>query len=429
MWLRGMRMLRLALLLRLLVGTGKAGVVVTNPLWRSQRGSRAAGDFEEKPYSDRLLDLLYEYGKRASTYVCAEHAYEDREVDAERWLNLLQLPVDVDANEGDTDDNEEDELGSLRACFTNRRWLENHPKETKWGTGFTGKQLLGMFTILESRMLDWATRQDMSVPKPENRFMSFVVSLHLERRDADLTDMRWHWKINEHTVLSDVDLKDGYCKRMNRALQADPEGDLSAYVLFEHASDVCMMYVVCMLLIYLRDGSRRAFTLAARDCGCDCTAGKCTCCHIQKGFSALKLVWDGVMDVSDFSVDASSAVYPVTGLAPGFYMQLTDETWPWLWELRALFAMLTYHKDTPIAAAMLGQRGCIEHSVEELFRRRGGRKRIAEMAQSVKSAVLQQSLEMMKEGAAAKKARIAAGATAAVADVDMAAPPANEDEL
>jgi hypothetical protein len=68
------------------------------------------------------------------------------------------------------------------------------------GTGFTGKQLLGMFTILESRMLDWATRQDMSVPKPENRFMSFVVSLHLERRDADLTDMRWHWKINEHTV-------------------------------------------------------------------------------------------------------------------------------------------------------------------------------------------------------------------------------------
>jgi hypothetical protein len=108
MWLRGMRMLRLALLLRLLVGTGKAGVVVTNPLWRSQRGSRAAGDFEEKPYSDRLLDLLYEYGKRASTYVCAEHAYEDREVDAERWLNLLQLPVDVDANEGDTDDNGEE---------------------------------------------------------------------------------------------------------------------------------------------------------------------------------------------------------------------------------------------------------------------------------------------------------------------------------
>jgi hypothetical protein len=51
------------------------------------------------------------------------------------------------------------------------------------------------------------------------------------------------------------------------------------------------------------------------------------------------------------------------------------------------------------------------------------------MAQSVKSAVLQQSLEMMKEGAAAKKARIAAGATAAVADVDMAAPPANEEEL
>lgn len=44
-------------------------------------------------------------------------------------------------------------------------------------------------------------------------------------------------------------------------------------------------------------------------------------------------------------MDASSAVYPVTGLAPDFYMQLTDETWPWLWELRALFAMLTYHKD------------------------------------------------------------------------------------
>ncbi len=130
-------------------------------------------------------------------------------------------------------------------------------------------------------------------------------------------------------------------------------------------------------------------------------------------------------------MDASSAVYPVTGLAPDFYMQLTDETWPWLWELRALFAMLTYHKDTPIAAAMLGQRGCIEHSVAELFRRRGGRKRIADVAQSVKSAVLQQSLEMMKEGAAAKKARIAAGATAAVgvADVDMAAPPADEEEL
>ena len=80
---------------------------------------------------------------------------------------------------------------------------------------------------------------------------------------------------------------------------------------------------------------------------------------------------------------------------------------------------------------MLGQRGCIEHSVAELFRRRGGRKRIADVAQSVKSAVLQQSLEMMKEGAAAKNARIAAGATAAVgvADVDMAAPPADEEEL
>ena len=97
--------------------------------------------------------------------------------------------------------------------------------------------------------------------------------------------------------------------------------------LFIHASDVRVMYAVCILLIYLRDGSRRAFTLAARDCGCDCTAGKRTCCHVQKGFSALKLVWDGVMDVSDFCVDAGSAVYPVTGLAPGFYMQLTDEAW------------------------------------------------------------------------------------------------------
>ncbi len=37
MWLRGMRMLRLALLLRLLVGTGKAGVVVTNPLCKARR--------------------------------------------------------------------------------------------------------------------------------------------------------------------------------------------------------------------------------------------------------------------------------------------------------------------------------------------------------------------------------------------------------
>ena len=88
----------------------------------------------------------------------------------------------------------------------------------------------------------------------------------------------------------------------------------------------------------------------------------------------------------------------MTGLAPGFNMQLTDETWAWLWEIRAQFAMLTYHKDTPIAAAMLGQRGCIEHSVPELFRRRGGRKRISAMAESVYGAVVQQSLEMLKEG-------------------------------
>ena len=56
----------------------------------------------------------------------------------------------------------------------------------------------------------------------------------------------------------------------------------------------------------------------------------------------------------------------MTGLAPGFYMQLTDKTWAWLWEIRARFATLTYHEDAPIAAAMLGRaRGCIEHSVAE----------------------------------------------------------------
>lgn len=42
---------------------------------------------------------------------------------------------------------------------------------------------------------------------------------------------------------------------------------------------------------------------------------------------------------------------------------------------------------------------------------------------------MQQSVEVLKEGAAAKKARFAAGATAAVADVDMAAPPVDEEEL
>ena len=45
------------------------------------------------------------------------------------------------------------------------------------------------------------------------------------------------WRKGRAAVLSDVDLKDGYCKRMNRALQADPEGDLSAYLLFLHASE------------------------------------------------------------------------------------------------------------------------------------------------------------------------------------------------
>lgn len=78
------------------------------------------------------------------------------------------------------------------------------------------------------------------------------------------------WRKGRAAVLSDVDLKDGYCKRMNRALQADPEGDLSAYVLFLHASerrvhDVCRVHAVDL-------PARRqpsAFTLAARDCGCD----------------------------------------------------------------------------------------------------------------------------------------------------------------
>ena len=117
-------------------------------------------------------------------------------------------------------------------------------------------------------------------------------------------------------------------------------------------------------------------------------------------------------------------------MAPGFYMQLTDETWAWLWEIRALFAMLTYHKDTPIAAAMLGQRGCIEHSVAELARRRGGRKRISAMAESVHGAVVQQSLEMLKEGAAAKKARMADGVgPAAVDDAEMEAPPGDDEDM
>ena len=128
---------------------------------------------------------------RRRQFTCARstHAYKDRRADAERWLNLLRLPVVVDADESDAD-TEDDELDSLRACFTSRRWLLKHPKETKWGTGFTGQQLLGVFTILEPRMLDWTARQKMCVPKPENRFLSFVLSLHLERRDADLTDMR-----------------------------------------------------------------------------------------------------------------------------------------------------------------------------------------------------------------------------------------------
>ena len=120
----------------------------------------------------------------------------------------------------------------------------------------------------------------------------------------------------------------------------------------------------------------------------------------------------------------------MTGLAPGFYMQLTDETWAWLCEIRALFAMLTYHKDTPIAAAMSGQRGCIEHSVAELVRRRGGRKRISELAPSAQGAVLQQSLEMLKEGAAAKKARMAGGGgAAAVDDAEMEAPPGDDEDM
>ena len=111
-------------------------------------------------------------------------------------------------------------------------------------------------------------------------------------------------------------------------------------------------------------------------------------------------------------------------------MQLTDETWACLWEIRALFAMLTYHKDTPIAAAMLGQRGCIEHSVAELARRRGGRKRISAMAESVHGAVVQQSLEMLKEGAAAKKARMAdGGGAAAVDDAEMEAPAGDDEDM
>ena len=75
-WLRGVHMLRHALLLRVLVGSCTAGgaVVVTNPMWRSRRGSRSAGDVvEEKLYSDRLLDLVFQYGKKAAVYVCSEH--------------------------------------------------------------------------------------------------------------------------------------------------------------------------------------------------------------------------------------------------------------------------------------------------------------------------------------------------------------------
>ena len=56
--------------------------------------------------------------------------------------------------------------------------------------------------------------------------------------------------------------------------------------------------------------------------------------------------------------------------------------------------MLTYHNDTPIAATMLGQRGCIEHSKAELVRR-GGRKRISELAVSAQGAA-QQYLEMLR---------------------------------
>ena len=49
-------------------------LVVSNPMWRSRRGSRSAGDVvEEKLYSDRLLDLVYQYGKKAAVYVCSEH--------------------------------------------------------------------------------------------------------------------------------------------------------------------------------------------------------------------------------------------------------------------------------------------------------------------------------------------------------------------
>ena len=85
--------------------------------------------------------------------------------------------------------------------------------------------------------------------------------------------------------------------------------------------------------------------------------------------------------------------------------------------------MLTYHKDTPITAAVLGQRGCIERSKAELVRRRGGRKRISELAVSAQGAVLQQSLEVLKEGATAKKAWMACGGgAAAVDDAEMAAP-------
>ena len=117
-------------------------------------------------------------------------------------------------------------------------------------------------------------------------------------------------------------------------------------------------------------------------------------------------------------------------MAPGFYMQLTDETWACLWEIRALFAMLTYHKDTPIAAAMLGQRGCIEHSVAELVSRGGGRKLIAAMAESVHGAVVQQSLVTMQESARAKKARMADGVgPAAVDDAQMEAPPGDDEDM
>ena len=106
-------------------------------------------------------------------------------------------------------------------------------------------------------------------------------------------------------------------------------------------------------------------------------------------------------------------------MAQGFCMQLTDDTWAWLWEIRVLFAMLTYHKDTPIAAAMA-----------ELARRRGGRKRISAMVESVHGAVVQQSLEMLKEGAAAKKARMADGVgPAAVDDAEMEAPPGDDEDM